>query len=40
MVYVAGGALALGLIGYAGYKIYQYTQAVAQAEASSAGGDM
>ena len=38
MVYVAGGALAVGLIGYGMYRVYKFTTA-AQAAESSGGAD-
>lgn len=39
MVYVAGGALAVGLIGYGFSKVYKYATAVEAAESQGAGGD-
>ncbi|GAB2571977.1 hypothetical protein [Microlunatus antarcticus] len=39
MVYAAGGALAVGLIGYGFYKVYKYATAVQSVEAGSAGAD-
>lgn len=39
MVYVAGGVLAVALIGYGGYKVYKYVEATHAAESAAAGGD-
>jgi len=38
LVYLAGGALALGLIGYGGYKAYKYITAAQAAEAAKEEG--
>ena len=35
MVYVVGGAIAAGMIGYGVYRVYRFTQA---AQAAEAGG--
>ena len=37
MVYVAGGVLAAGLVGYGMYKVYKYVEAVHAAEEANAG---
>jgi uncharacterized membrane protein YebE (DUF533 family) len=39
MVFVAGGAVAAGLVGYGLYKVYKYATAVQAVEAQSAGAD-
>ena len=39
MVYAAGGALAVGLIGYGFSKVDKYATAVQAAESQSAGAD-